>query len=340
MNARSSGRRAQSLRAPDAGRLASWLASSDVVCGDGAVMSWSGPRGGGYAYPEVAGLWLAAVCGARLFEAPAALVDRVADRLVADVTELGGVGRRGRTYLFDTAVAANGLGWYSRSSGGRHSDAVARLVTVAAGWVVEQTAVLPEPDGDPSHWSNGSGPHQLKAAVGLHNHGALADAGAVERALDALGATQLAALRRDGPTVGVGATLGYAHAAAYAIEGATFLARVAGRASDDCVSAGAARLAALQGEEGGIHAWFDGSRVFGSCHADATAQAVRLWATAGADRWAREIERALGWLADAQAPSGAVRYASDCEDENTWASLFTLQALRWLADGVDWVRVL
>ena len=49
------------------------------------------------------------------------------------------------------------------------------------------------------------------------------------------------------------------------------------------------------------------------------------------------IERALDFLAALTEPCGAVRYHEDSRDLNTWATLFTLQALDF-ADGEADVR--
>jgi len=131
-----------------------------------------------------------------------------------------------------------------------------------------------------------------------------------------------------------GASDTYLHAGLYTLEGLVFL-RARGLADDavEALHAGCIWLAAVQHADGGIRAWAGDAVAHGPVRADATAQAVRVWLAVDPVRWREPVERATAALATLQDERGGLRYASDSVHVNTWASLFALQALRWLDNG-------
>ena len=91
-----------------------WL-TTEPVKNNGAVLSWVNPDHPGYPYPEAAGLWLTLTSQ----RAPHRLRQRnlVATNLVRRISNAGGLGRDEREYIFDTAIALQGLLAHKRAGG-------------------------------------------------------------------------------------------------------------------------------------------------------------------------------------------------------------------------------
>jgi hypothetical protein len=328
---------ARSYRAdrPRRDALRRWLESEAVVDGEGRVWSWHNPEHPGYAYPEAGGLWLAVL--AREPEVDEARLDRVAAWL-RECEREGGIGRDGREYSFDHGmVVAGRLAWAERRGLGVEGErgSIATMVE----HLRNNRAMSPA--GASERWSERFGPHLLKLALPLARFVELGGDEEAARALERL----YAALRpasEDGrvPSTGGGST--YLHACCYAAEGLWRLSeaplprrlRSEARESAERI---AGWLARVQRADGGLPPWHDGTRGWGPAPADVAAQAVRLWSGLDREGYGEAIERALGFLATLVDPSGGVRYHEDSRDLNTWAALFTMQALDF-ADGEADVR--
>jgi hypothetical protein len=319
---------------PDAVALERWLRSDDVVATDGAVRSWWSHDGTSFDYPEAAGLWLQGLA-ASTTPGDAEQLDRVASWLAASVAPDGSVGRGGRGYLFDAAMALSGLVAHAAVRPQcAHAPALAALNRFVLRSIADRAAVVP-PDAVPApHWSVRFGAHQLKASLALCRYADLIAVpvpnDAISRLLDVTHALGGGGRHRPFP----GATDTYLHAGLYALEGLAFLnARGLAPHASASLHAGCIWLAAIQTTDGGIRAWAGDAVAHGPVRADATAQAVRVWLAVDPARWREPIERATAALAALQDERGGLRYASDSTHVNTWASLFALQALRWLDNG-------
>ncbi len=316
--------------------LLAWLASPAVVREGGVVLSWDGPRGNGYPYPEAAALWLSLACGeplARAAFAPAQ-VDAVAGWLCDEVDRHGAAARHGRRYVFDSGIALSALVAYEAGGGVVPVRATAQTL---AGFVTQgvatRRAVLPVNVEPATHWSNAWSAHLVKAAMALHRWADHAgDAGAREAAAELVESVlplwdgERFRVTEDGP-------LSYLHATLYGFEGLSWLTAQGLGAWGDVVARGAAFAAGLQTPAGGVPPFFDGAQAWGDPRADVAAQAVRLWVATDAAGWDAAIDRALSFLGGLQTPEGGVRYEASSADVNTWASLFAAQALLWRASG-------
>jgi hypothetical protein len=315
-------------RWPAEDALRDWLISPDVIRPNGDVLSWASQTHPGYAYPEVAGLLLSL------------LTNDGADRLrlrrcialaaVARIHEDGGVGRGGRSYVFDTAMLLRGLVDHLRSGGGVPDESVlAHLFRFVAEGVVARRPVTP---GDASgHWSASFTPHLLKVLLAVQawrqwrgDRGAAKVATRLRR--------ELAPLRHDGRFAATdGNGWSYVHACCYAVEGLLFSGTL--RAPFAEAVAAAELLSRAQRADGSLPAWLEGTEGRGPSRTDATAQAVRLWCRLDPVRWEASIDYGLRFLGRMQHPCGGILYEERSADVNTWATIFTLQALRWAHDG-------
>lgn len=307
----------------DVATLERWLVA--MVGADGSVASWSGPQA--FAYPEAGGLvlrWLAD--GGRASECADAIAAWLSRRVLDDA-----IGRAGGRYAFDLGIVVAGLLAHSRARGEPtvDRDAIAvgleRLtLAIANGRAIEGDA--------PPRWSTRFGPHLRKLASCLDLAAARIGPRATQRLREQLWITTGAdAFDPRAPTPGADAT--YLHACLYALEGTLLLAVPRRDALAIArVTEAADWLATLQRPDGAMAAWAADDRGFGPARADATAQAVRLWAWLDRDRHAGSIARGRAWLARAVVPGEGVRYGDDIGDVNTWATLFTVQALAF-ADG-------
>ena len=292
---------------------------------DGAVLSWVNPRHPGYPYPEAAGflLELLAQDGAR----SAALRDRIAGRLVCDVSPRGGYGRDGVDYLFDTAVILTALLAHERAGGALSVRLKQRLFdTLASALRARRATSVPvSRDG---HWSASYGCHLLRILTCLEacrQSGLGHDCdGLASRLLD-----DLLPLFRDGRfRIHAHSTRTYLHAHCYAVEGLLGFTAGNGSSLRPVLRESAEWLVRVQRPCGGLPAWHNGRRAWGCCRADATAQAVRLWTEVDRQGFARPIARGLALLTRMQHPSGGLRYQSGSADLNTWATVFTVHAAR------------
>jgi hypothetical protein len=296
------------MTALDRAALHAWIVSDDVVSRGGDVWSWRGTPDG-YPYPEAAGLWLSWIAN----------VDPEHPRATVVVTALergldAAIGRDGVGYTFDLGVVLSGIIRLSLARGTEPTDACVRAASRLASAIVEHRATTHGSALD--RWSSRFGAHQRKLAVAL---------ACIDRAelLDTHAAR--AALRR-APVLDEGTV--YVHAAAYALEGAWALG------DHEVLARGAAWLAEIQQDDGGLRASWEASRgAHGPVRADATAQAIRLWCAHDRRRWASAIDRGLERLATLAVRDGGVRYGDDCDHRNVWCTLFALQAARFADDG-------
>lgn len=317
--------------------LRAWLCSDAAVDERGAVWSWHNPEHPGYRYPEAAGLLLGA-----LADEPDTLPlrARVAAALARDVDARGLVGRGGAGYAFDTCVCLAGLLAHERAGGVLADPGLPDRMARAACALLDRGVAHDGPvDAPAGHWSVSYGSHLLKCAVALtaldERSGDARCAPTVRSLVEAL-----EGLGRRGRFPVHGASeVSYLHATLYALEGLLCLRARAWPGLDETLEAGVAWVAGAQDEGGGLRAWHDGQRAWGPRRSDATAQAMRLWAGHDRARWDGPIGRARAFLAGAQGASGGVSYEDGSRDENTWATAFTLQALRWEAQAGDarWV---
>ncbi len=312
----------------DVERAASWL-SSGVVAEDGSVLSWVDDETPGYPYPEAAGLWLAAACASTpLFAARPEMIDRCAARLAAEVDAHGAVGRADILYSFDSAVALRGLCAYATHfKNSAYDDQMQCLYAFVRDTLGKGTARVPS--SDESRWSNSDRPHQMKTVVGLCAWATLSGDPEPRKVAGAV-VTSHREQRAGGGFLSDGEESGvYMHASLYAAEGMHFWQQTNGKAAEDTDLG--AWLARQQRSDGGLPAWADNSDA--DCHADATAQAIRIWCLQSSAIWAPQIEAALGWLGSQQCASGAISYSDRCGHQNSWATLFAVQAAHWACAG-------
>jgi hypothetical protein len=318
-------------QAPSSDRLLAWLTSPDVVGADGAVLSWHNPARTGYRYPEVAGLWLS--LQAREASARDVIRDRVACGLLADVHPSGGVGKEGREYAFDTAIALSGLVAYERNRPGRlEPNLYRRMFEFIANTLSRRRAMRTSPT-NPEHWSQAYGCHLLKTVRALIDYGELVQADPGRRLIDQLVRDLLPLLQGGRFVTHSGSSLTYAHAHCYAIEGLLCLQNRLNLDVGPIVSDAALWLASVQTDDGGIRPWHDGVTAYGEIRADATAQAVRIWTCVDPKAFARPIAQALGMLGRLQGPAGGIRYSAESNDLNTWSTIFAAQANQWASVG-------
>jgi hypothetical protein len=318
-----------------AAQMLGWLVSPSVVNADGRVMSWSNPQHAGYPYPEIAGYLLSLL--ALEGESTLDIRDRIARRLVSDISPAGGVGRDGADYVFDSAMALAGLIAHE-SAGGVLSDdrSIDRLFDFVTLNLTARQAGTGLSTTDPDHWSVSYGCHLLKAVIALYAYDERRPRSTTSALVDRLVA-ELTGLYDNGRfRANASSLVTYLHSCCYAVEG---LLVVQGRRQGeyrDLIRGSARWLAETQTSEGGLRAFHDGRDAFGTLHTDATAQAVRIWSLVDAKAYQEQIDRGLGFLAEMRTPVGGLRYEPGSDDVNTWATIFGLQAVQWSYEGGDW----
>jgi len=333
---------------PDRQRLMSWLVDTPLTA-EGAVLSWVNPEHPGYTYPEAAGLLLALLAqdiddGPRMPRDRAASqlarCRRIFEALLADIDSRGAVGRDGVDYLFDSGIVLHGLlRLYDRLVEGIDDGALRSLAGVIervyAGVLsgISTRRAISGDAGDPPRWSEAWGCHLLKLALPLAAYSRTfateADgrpAAAIRRLL-----SDLMPLAEGGRFVVYrGSARTYVHACCYAAEGLLAVEPTVDLRARPQAVATATWLATIQQGDGSMLAWHDGDRAFGPRRSDIVGQCVRLWTVVDRHRFAPSIARGLGHLATLQTPCGGLRYGPDCDDINTWATIFAAQAIAWV----------
>jgi hypothetical protein len=251
-------------------------------------------------------------------------------------------------YLFDTAMALSGLLARVPRADAATLRAIPAAVSFIERMIEAKSAVHPTPTAKEPRWSTTFGPHLLKVVLPL---------------IAARGAEALEPVRRlsdallplhDGGRFTHGAVPGatYVHASCYAAEGLIGLAEFGWPGAGGLLAGCAEWLASIQLPAGGIPAWCEDESIrrpnfkagTGAtariAHADVTAQATRIWVYVDAQRFCDSIDRALTFLAGLQHPSGGIRYREGNPCLNTWATVFTAQALDWAAAGRPLGRII
>ncbi|EDM81444.1 hypothetical protein PPSIR1_39675 [Plesiocystis pacifica SIR-1] len=314
----------------------------------GAIPSWVNAAHPGYAYPEAAGLWLSVVAQARPGSPALERTARwLSARIHVDAEGRGYVGRAGRLYTFDSAMALSGL-LAARAAGVAVDEASLR--GLARGLVHAVATRWPGSGVEPGsrRWSDRWACHQLKLAWALGRvrlelgPELAAEAGAALAKLEPL--LQLERGGRFGLADDDGRS--YVHASCYALEGALALRRFRGASDplDAQLRRGAAWLASIQEPDGALPCWVlsegrspeDSALEAGRRPSDVIAQAVRLWAAVDPRAHAPAIAAGVEALARRQHPLGALSYLEPgvgtgpdaSPDLNSWCTAFAVQALR------------
>lgn len=311
-----------------------WLQGEDVVRLDGAVMSWVNPDHPGYAYPEIAGYTLSYL--ARHGAPTMQVRGRIADRLQADMSERGAVGRGDIDYVFDSAMVLSGV-LAHRATGGVLPDK--RMPRQLRDYIVrtlrERRAFDGEAPAGEDHWSVSYGAHLLKCVIALlayhDDHPDTATTDVVAQLIDELLPLHDGERFRSNSLTDTT----YTHAHCYATEGLLVLDGRGERGLRPTIERSADWLARIQEADGGVPSSHDGERALGPAHADCTAQAVRIWMTVNPNRYASATERALEFLSTLSV-DGGIRYRADSDDVNTWATIFTAQAIEFSELGGEW----
>jgi hypothetical protein len=285
-------------------QLLRWINNPALVADDGRILSWLDPKSSGYAYDESTALYarLFAYCGQqkRAEQATHVIMERLAQN--------GWLTRSGIAYAFDTAIAL----WSLPNS----EPIVSRLVE----WLTNEKVA--EPINRPGWWSQSYGAHIIKCLVPLAEAGrrSLAEALAldlVERCFDG----ERFRIHQESQWT-------YLHSHCYAVEGLLGLG-----ICNDVVDSAADWLVTMILPNGNLPTWLGG--VDAPPQSDILAQAVRIWAALDPILYGEDISRALPALANLQEPvTGGMRYNAQSNHINSWAGAFTLQAVKWVQNGV------
>ena len=332
-------------------KLKLFLAKSSLVDARGNVYSWLNPRHPGFVYPEIMGLYLN--LSSQLIRAPntpkasktvnALLENRshaVAKQLQKLISPVGGLGKQGQIYAFDNCMAIAGLLAYKQHLGGFIEPKILLAMTDFAVKLLRQKLVCTDDLGNTVeqklHWSNTFGASTLKNAIALNK---LAQETqdityrqlALQIAEDAIDRC----FRGSYFTAFATTNTVYCHAHCYALEGLLYLQTQGYRQFDRVLKAGVKQLKAWQNDDGSMYNWYNNA--FGQRFkvADATAQAIRLWLAIDRDFYAENIERGWQFLISLQSPQTGLYYQPDSQDRNSWASIFTVQAMDWYFNGAD-----
>ena len=301
--------------------LTRWLIFSPIRAENGGIISWNSPRADGFFYPEVTGYLLQLLLYLEQKNNDCRYLTesrRIYDCLLKCLKEQDGIIRqRNFCYAFDNGIILRAM----LSAGSRlkvqlPNDLLNKTLNFLIQCLNNKTAGYPiEGQINDRHWSRIYSPHLLKIIPLLFNFSEQIP-NAKEIAL-----TMISDFHE---TLFVAPI--YSHAMAYALEGVLWLKTSGFSGLDKIINRGLKILTDLQNEEGGILNYSDQnpSRFPAS---DATAQAVRLWLLSDPAKYQTNILKALNFLLNHQIPGGGMLYGSKSPDQNSCATIFTVQAL-------------
>ena len=321
-----------------------FLASPVIANGHGSIYSWINPDHPGFVYPESMGLYLRLMSHLASTRKDKHLVDRVhavAAGLQGLTPPSGGVGMAGNIFLFDTCMAVAGLTAYKRLVGGKlNMEKFSAMARFVENMTRRRLALLDEAGGQPKvehHWSTIYGAQMLKTVIALDS--LATETG--ERKYRSLAAevgeeVEKGCLKEGAFRIGPTDTVVYCHAHCYALEGLLYLREKGYRDTTATLRIGADRLSGWQNEDGAMYNWYEDPSRNRAKVGDASAQSVRIWLAVDREKYAREIDRGLGFLASLRAPeSGGLYYAAGSRDVNSITSIFAAQAMEWYLRGAQ-----
>ena len=262
---------------------------------------------------------------------------RTAQSLAASIQAEKGCGRNNRRYLFDSAICLRSFMDFCEIFPGAKD--------LLPGSIIEQTrqqalellnahaACHPaNGNGDRGHWSREFSVHLFKAFSllypALQKPRLLSD-------LDSQIQRMIKERYRDGLFfVNPDRTQAYLHSHCYAVEGLLMLNGRMGEFCEGVVRQAAEKLAWLQTDDGGILNWWP-AREEARQTTDVAAQAVRIWQCVDPAAYSDNIIEGLRFLEAMSDPGGGVRYCRDVRHLNSWATIFTIQALIWQETGTE-----
>lgn len=334
-------RQRRAALAPSIERSLEWVLREPVRDADGVLRSWSGGARPSFRYPEATGFLIGVLLDLYRRTGASELLHearRSATALVGEAHESGGFGRDLTLYAFDSGVCL--AAWLRLLAIDGHdahplvAEGAARTARFLAGALASGHAAVAAADGTPlapRRWSLSFGPHQLKAVnalvgaerLGLVSPGTIAAVEAWARG------TCASHFHDDHFHWRADRCASYAHAHAYAIEGLLACRRdgVPVKGGAALCRAGGEWLARVQAPGGAIPSWHGEGDELPLLAADATAQAVRIWAVTDRERYGEPIERALRFLDTLTEAGGGVRYAATHDERSSWATLFAIQAV-------------
>jgi hypothetical protein len=310
-----------------------WLGGGRVVSADGGVVSWVNPTHPGYRYPEAAGLLLTLTTQEAILSDEGR--DRIVEGLCRDAGRSGGISRWGREYAFDTAIVLNALIDHERSGGRLPDPSLPRRLFDFLAEILQARRATRLEAGESTHWSLSYGCHLLKAVRAVSAYHDREGDPRCLALIDQLVGDILPLYTGGRFRINDRSPLTYLHANCYAVEGLLCAERLGVAGAATIVGECADWLAVIQENDGGVRAWHNGAVSFGDRHADATAQAIRIWSCVDHRTFSPQIRRGLGFLSRLQDPTGGLRYRTESEDVNSWATVFAVQAIRWSSAGGD-----
>jgi hypothetical protein len=269
------------------------------------------------------------------------LREDIAQRLAADAEELGGAGRDGTRYVFDTGIVLDALLAHCAAGGtGPKSGVLSSLIGFISRALKQRIAT--DPPSQSSHWSLSYGCHLLRLLPILHRH-----------PHQQTGRDLVAQLLRDFlPALDRGrfptpwnSSLTYTHAHCYAAEGLLGLYRltandglnlpIPSQRLESIVRECAQWLGEIQQLDGGIPAFYGDNGALGEARGDSTAQAIRLWVAIDKLRFAGAIFAGRGFLVRLMQPCGGLAYSVAVEDINTWVTVFAADAMMLVESAAE-----
>jgi hypothetical protein len=319
---------------PEVRRRLHWLLNGPIRLPDGMLAAWVGKSGPAYAYQEATGYLLSLLCwlyqrtGGEEYRAEAL---RTATSLVNDIAAKGGCGRDGSVYLFDTAVCARALSLLieicpaDESERRRIADAGRRLTEEALEMFHAKRAFKGGIGNVPErHWSRTYNVHMNKAIQ--HLAAQASTPGPVEEFRAEI-EKWIATRYRDGMFFSdEEKTSVNIHAHLYALEGLIAMRGESAPGWAPLLSEAAGRLVEIQAANGALprlHPAVESPEYT----TDVTAQAVRVWQSVDPKRYQIPISRGLEFLRSMTSRDGGILYSSAIPHINSWATIFTIQAM-------------
>ena len=263
----------------------------------------------------------------------------ISQQLQSLVPPSGGLGKQGKVYAFDNCMAISGLLAYKKYLAGFVDDEILSRMADFTVKLLQQRLTCVAEDGSilklTPHWSNTFGASMLKTVIALDElTEETGDCTYRQLALEITEEIIANCFNHSYFRAFPATNAVYCHAHCYALEGLLYLQTKGYQNVSEILQAGVQQLQTWQNDDGSLFNWYNTTSCPQLKVADVTAQAIRLWLAIDPHTYAHNIQRGWDFLTKMRSPQQGLYYCVGSRDRNSWATIFSLQALDWSLNDV------
>lgn len=329
----------ESSENPNFWAMEKWIIS-EIYDNNGGIYSWQRGDEKGYLYNEITGYGIKLYMylydlfkDKKYIQMAQKSVDYINSNIYASS---GGISRENVCYVFDTCICLSGILSYCEYNLDKKYIRENMINYVFHNLSNKTPVQFNESNKtvfDFNHWSISYGSHLLKCCIALSQSSKMikSEKEKNDKLIEKLCLDILPNFHKGHFHINSNSEEVYTHSHCYATEGLIYLNRPEYL---HIINESAKWLATVQNSDGSLY-----NRYFSTKNqekvADILAQAIRIWLWTDKERFDFNIKKGFGFLRSLQSPRGGIYYKQGSNDVNSWATMFTMNALLWNHYGVD-----